>query len=246
MKLRRGDTGENESSTVGVHETIVTTMGMRIVSGVYPPDTVIGSETDIGQTFNASRTATREALKILSSKGLVEGKPKIGVVVRPGDRWNMMDPMILEWALQDPVQTEKMILDLYALRMTIEPEAARLAARHYNTEDEAAIRRALRGMATYLDTNDRVEQDIAFHISILAASGNRLFVSLGQLISVGLRHLFHSGLQATSEEDDRWITRHKRVANAVFKHDEDLAALEMATLLQEAKELRYSTYQNQK
>lgn len=243
MKLGSGNTGENEVSTVGVHETIVTTMGMRIVSGVYPPGSVIGSETDIGRTFNASRTATREALKILSSKGLVEGKPKIGVVVRPGECWNMMDPMILEWALQDPAQTEKMIRDLYALRMMIEPEAARLAARHFNKDDEAAIRRALRGMATYLDTNDRVEQDITFHIAILTASENRLFASLGQLISVGLRHLFFSGLQATSEEDDRWITRHKRVADAVFKHDEDLAASEMATLLQEAKELRYSPNQ---
>lgn len=225
---------------VGVHDTIVTTMGMRIVSGIYPPKTVIGSETDIGQIFNASRTATREALKILSSKGLVEGRPKIGVVVRPSDCWNMMDPMILDWAMQDPAQTEKMILDLYELRMMIEPEAARLAARHHTSENEAAIRRALRGMATYLDTDDRVEQDIAFHIAILAASGNRLFVSLGQLISVGLRYLFHSGLEATSEEDDRWITRHKRVADAVFTRDEDLASLEMTTLLKEAKELRGS------
>lgn len=211
-------------------------MGKRIVSGHYKPGAVIGSETDIGQTFSASRTATREALKILSSKGLIEGKPKIGVVVRPNERWNMMDSMVLDWALQDASQAEKAISDLYALRMAIEPKAARMAARNFSQIDEGAIRRALRGMATYLDENDRVEQDVAFHIAILAASGNRLFFSLGELISVGLRHLFRAGLRATSEEDDRWITRHKRVADAVFGRNETSAEEEMITLLTEAQQ----------
>lgn len=211
-------------------------MGRRIVSGYYKPDVVIGSETDIGLTFNASRTATREALKILGSKGLIEGKPKIGIVVRPSKRWNMMDSLVLDWALQDSSQSEKVISDLYALRTAIEPKAARMAARSYNGNDELAIRRALRGMATYLDANDRVEQDVAFHIAILGASGNNLFFSLGELISVGLRHLFHAGLRATSEEDDRWITRHKRVADAVFARNEALAEAEMNALLQEAQQ----------
>jgi len=223
--------------SINIHETIVTTMGKRIVSGYYAPGAAIGSETDIGRSFNASRTATREALKILGSKGLIEGKPKIGIVVKPSERWNMMDSTVLGWALQDTNQAKKAISDLYVLRKAIEPKAARMAARNYTQADESAVRRALRGMATYLDENDRVEQDVAFHIAILAASGNRLFYSLGELISVGLRHLFHAGLQATDEEDDRWITRHKRVADAVFSREEDVAEAEMNALLKEAQEI---------
>lgn len=237
MTQQRDEMETPDAASASVHETIVTTMGKRIVSGHYKPGAVIGSETDIGQTFSASRTATREALKILSSKGLIEGKPKIGVVVRSIERWNMMDSLVLDWALQDANQAKKAISELYALRMAIEPKAARMAARNYSHADENAVRRALRGMATYLDENDRVEQDVAFHIAILAASGNRLFYSLGELISVGLRHLFHAGLQATNEEDDRWITRHKRVADAVFSREEDLAEAEMHALLREAQEL---------
>ena len=112
-----------------------------------------------------------------------------------------------------------------------------MVARSFNGDDELAIRRALRGMATYLDANDRVEQDVAFHIAILGASGNNLFFSLGELISVGLRHLSHTGLRATSEEDDRWITRHKRVADAVFARNEAQAEAEMNSLLQEAQQM---------
>lgn len=234
--MKQGPEGTDAAST-SVHETIVTTMGKRIVSGYYKPGAVIGSETDIGETFNASRTATREALKILGSKGLIEGRPKIGIVVRSNERWNMMDSLVLDWALQDSSQAEKVISDLYALRMTIEPKAACMAARNYSHADETAVRRALRGMATYIDENDRVEQDVAFHIAILRASGNRLFFSLGELISVGLRHLFHAGLRATSEEDDRWVTRHKRVADAVFSRDELHAKEEMTALLREAQQI---------
>ena len=237
LKREQDETGMQEPASAGIHETIVTTMGKRIVAGYYTPGAPIGSETDIAQTFNVSRTATREALKILGSKGLIEGKPKIGIVVRPSERWNMMDSMVLDWALQDANQAEKAISDLYALRMAIEPRAARIAARNHSQADEAAVRRALRGMATYLDENDRVDQDVAFHIAILAASGNRLFFSLGELISVGLRHLFHAGLRATGEEDDRWITRHKRVADAVFSRNGDTAEAEMTVLLTEAQEI---------
>jgi GntR family galactonate operon transcriptional repressor len=234
---RRMDETETEGAVPqGVHETIVVTMGRRIVAGYYKPGAVIGSESDIGQSFCASRTATREALKILSSRGLIEGKPKIGVVVRPQERWNMMDPMLLNWALQDENQARKAISDLFALRMAIEPKAARMAARNYDPSDETAVRRALRGMATYVDENDRVEQDVAFHIAVLGASKNRLFYSLGELVSVGLQHLFRAGLRATNEEDDRWITRHKRVADAVFLRDESLAEAEMIALLTEAQQ----------
>ena len=148
----------------------------------------------------------------------------------------MMDPMLLDWALKDERLARKAISDLFALRMAIEPKAARMAARSYEQADETAVRRALRGMATYVDENDRVEQDVAFHIAVLGASKNRLFYSLGELVSVGLRHLFRAGLRATNEEDDRWITRHKRVADAVFSCDESLAEAEMVALLTEAQQ----------
>lgn len=224
-----------EATSASIHQTIIATMGKRIISGQYQVGTTIGSDTDIGHMFGASRTATREALKILSSKGLIESKPKIGVIVRPSERWNMMDSMVLDWTLQDANQAEKAIADLYVLRMAIEPKAARMAAHNCSPADEAAVRRALRGMATYLDVDDRVEQDVAFHIAILRASGNALFYSLGELISVGLRHLFHAGLRATSEKDDSWVLRHKRVADAVFARDEARAEAEMDALLWEAQ-----------
>lgn len=231
-------TGNDGTRTPRIHDMIVSTLGRQIVSGHFPPETALGSEIDLGQAYSASRTAMREALKILGSKGLIDSRPKVGTVVGARSQWNMMDPMILGWALEDPAQSAKVMDDLYTLRGAIEPLAARLAATNHSDADYRAMRRALRAMATYVDHQDKAEQDLAFHIAILRATGNGLFLSLGELISVGLRHIFRAGFDATPEEDDRWISRHARVADAIRAGDPDAAEAEMRILLSEAQEVR--------
>jgi DNA-binding FadR family transcriptional regulator len=140
--------------------------------------------------------------------------------------------------LDDPQQSAKMMEDLDMLRIAIEPLAAGMAATNHTDEDYQDMRRALRGMATYLDHTDKAEQDLAFHMAILRATRNGLFQSLGDLISVGLRHIFRAGFDATAEEDDRWIKRHTRVADAIRARDADAAEIEMKQLLLEAREVR--------
>ncbi|MGL4281831.1 MAG: FadR/GntR family transcriptional regulator [Albidovulum sp.] len=240
MRMDSPPAQDNDASG-RMHDVIVMTMGRRIISNQYPSGGSLGNEMDLALTFQASRTAMREALKILSAKGLIESRPRVGTVVRPRESWNMLDPMVLGWALADPQQSQKVITDLYALRLAIEPVATRLAAQNHTEKDALAIRRALRGMATYVDHNDKVEQDLAFHMAILGATGNALFLSLGELISVGLKHVFHAGLDATADEDDRWIDRHQRVATALLARNGDEAAREMELLLAEAQRVHGKT-----
>lgn len=237
MKANPAPIPNNSPRSPRIHDLIVSKLGCDIVSGLYDSGRSLGNETDLGILFKASRTAMREALKILSSKGLIESRTRVGTLVRPREDWNMMDPMVLGWALHDPNQSKKVMADLYALRGAVEPIAARLAAKNHTEEDYLAMRSALRGMAAYFDHHDKVEQDLAFHIAILRATGNEQFLSLGGMISVGLRHIFHAGLKATSDEDDRWIERHKRVAKAIQARDGDAAEAEMRILLSEAQNL---------
>lgn len=219
-----------------VHEKIVETLGRNIVSGIHAPGSSLGNETTTGESFNASRTATREALKTLSSKGLIESRPKLGTIVRKRDEWSLLDPQILEWSLQDPTQSRRTLAEIYQIRMAFEPYAASLAAEHRVKEDQLNIRRALRGMAHYVDSADRAECDLAFHKAILRATGNSLFLAVGELISVGLRHLFRTAFEATSEEDEQWLRLHRDVADAIDLGDSQLAHDLMVTLLAEAQQ----------
>ncbi len=227
-------------SKARVHDLIVFTMGKLIVSGEYKAEISLGNETEIGKTFKASRTATREALKILGSKGLIESKPKIGTIVRSRNHWNILDPMVLNWCLEDPQQTEDMMAEIHEMRLAFEPTGAKLAAQNHSVADIVAMRRALRGMAHYLGNEDKVECDLTFHKAILTATGNSLFIALGEMISVGLKHIFHTGLEATFEEDERWIKRHKLVSDAIEARDGDMAKQQMERLLLEARDIQKS------
>ncbi|MFK5977827.1 MAG: FadR/GntR family transcriptional regulator [Rhizobiaceae bacterium] len=219
-----------------VHEKIVETLGRKIVSGAYSPGHLLGNETTTGGSFNASRTATREALKILSSKGLIVSRPKVGTIVRKRSEWSLLDPQILEWCLQDPMQSSQTMAEIYEIRTAFEPYAASLAAENRSKEDQQNIRRALRGMTYYVDSADKAECDLAFHKAILLATGNSLFLAVGELISVALRHLFRAGFEATSEEDERWLLRHRSVADAIDRGDSKLSQEMMRKLLSEAQE----------
>lgn len=218
-----------------IHNLIVETLGRKIVFGEIEPGMPLGNDATTGELFDASRTAAREALKILGSKGLIESRPKVGTMVLGRERWSCLDPQILTWRLQDPKQSRHTMLEIYEFRMAFEPFAAAAAARSRSENDIVALRRALRGMAHYYGSEDRTECDLAFHMAILEATGNTMFRAVGELISVGLRHLFKTGFEATSEEDEHWLKSHREVADAIENKKEQKASSHMLQLLMEAK-----------
>ena len=80
-----------KSRPQSIHGWVAEELGTRIVSGIYSPGEYIPNETTIGEELGVSRTALREAFKILTSKGLLESRPKLGTRIRPRKHWNMFD-----------------------------------------------------------------------------------------------------------------------------------------------------------
>jgi DNA-binding FadR family transcriptional regulator len=108
-------------------EKVAGTLGRRIVSGRYRPGEILPTEPKIQMEFGVSRTAVREAIRVLSAKGLTASRPKIGTRVRPMADWNMLDPDVLRWQM-DQSPTEEFIQSLFEMREIIEPAAAARAA----------------------------------------------------------------------------------------------------------------------
>ena len=160
-----------------IHERIVRSLGARIVGGGIAPGQTVGSEAELSVEFQASRTAVREAIKVLAAKGMVESRPRAGTSVRPMREWALLDPQVLDWGLHLPSLSNRLIRDLHEMRRSFEPEAAALAAVRRTDEQVRALRRQLRGMSLYVDLDDRIEQDLSFHQTILEATGNGLFLA---------------------------------------------------------------------
>ena len=102
-------------------------LAVTIITGAVRAGELLPNEDDLRSDISVSRTAYREAVKVLTAKGLVEARPKSGTRAAPRDRWNLLDPDVLSWHFEaDP--NEKFIRDLFELRRFVEPSAARLAA----------------------------------------------------------------------------------------------------------------------
>jgi DNA-binding FadR family transcriptional regulator len=172
-----------------VHASLASEIGLRIVRGDYPPGTILPNEAKWAETFAASRSAVREAIKMLMGKSLLSSRPKIGSRVEPRERWNLLDRDVLAWYAMSP-DGKTFLRTVQEFRHIIEPEATALAARRRTPEQMAEIAAACIEMGSSSSLPQRTAADTRFHLAILRASGNELLVPLGVLIESALSHLF--------------------------------------------------------
>jgi DNA-binding FadR family transcriptional regulator len=170
-----------------VTDEITNILGREIVGGLLTPGATLLSEDEICSRFSASRSAAREAVKILAAKGLLQTRPRRGSRIRPVKDWNFFDPSVLAW-LRESAKPRHFIIELLEVRLAFECEAAALAATRANVSDIGEIRTAFDAMnAASRGSGDPVLSDAAFHEAILAATGNRFFLPLSALIHTALQ-----------------------------------------------------------
>ncbi len=220
----------------GIHGQIVEEVGNRIVRGDWMPDEQLPDESVFGTNLDVSRTVVREAMKVLSEKGLIESRPRIGTRVSSRDHWNHLDPDVLKWIFTNN-PTKKDADDLIELRRMIEPRAARLAAARISYDEIEALGRAFREM---VEAGDDVEKgigpDLRYHHIILKASGNQMLTPLGHTIESALAASFRISSSVPSEQAAS-LARHEAVLNAIAAHDGDLAEESMGNLIDRSQEI---------
>jgi DNA-binding FadR family transcriptional regulator len=169
-----------------LHGSIARDLGVLIVSGRYKPGDLLNGEIAASDRLQVSRGAYREAVRILSAKGLVESRPKVGTRVSQPGRWHLLDPDVLSWIFEfEP--DDKLLTDLFELRKIVEPEAAALAALRRTDEDVQEMARALDSMAKHtLAVESGRLADQEFHSALLRASDNAFIVSLTSGVSAAI------------------------------------------------------------
>jgi DNA-binding FadR family transcriptional regulator len=189
-RLRGGPDGRPRPMGGGlVHASVAQEIGQRIVRGDYPPGSILPNEAEWSATFAVSRSAVREAVKMLMAKNLLSSRPKVGSRVEPRERWNLLDSDVLAWYATAPDRLS-FLKTVQEFRHIIEPEATALAAERRSQADVEAISRALAEMGSAPTLAERTAADARFHLAILRAAGNELLVPLGTLIDATLEHLF--------------------------------------------------------
>ena len=128
----------SRSSIRGLQKTIIESIGRTIVGGKILPGEFLPTEPELGANYNVSRTSVREAMRVLSAKGLIEIRQKIGTRVQEPEHWNIFDSDILRWHHEEG-RGDAVMLDLIELRQILEPAAAKLAANRANMDQHRSL-----------------------------------------------------------------------------------------------------------
>lgn len=212
--------------------SMVEALGLAIVTDGYDADTPFPIEAELCEQFDASRTVVREAVKMLTAKGLLSARPRRGTVVEPETNWNLLDPDVLRWMLERKMSPH-LLLEFTQMRVAIEPEAAALAASRRAPEALADIDAALDRMrAAEQGDDDPLESDIAFHVAVLHAAGNRFYSQLEELIRTALRFSIRTTNESKGVPMGN-VAEHARVFDAIQAGDGPGARQAMQELLGE-------------
>ena len=203
------------------------TLGRAIVAGAY--EEKFPTEAELSRTHGLSRSVTREAVKMLTAKGLLSARPKIGTVVEPSDSWNLLDPDVLRWLLERQFSLD-LLRQFSELRLAIEPTAAALAAQFAGAPAIAAIEAGFARMESAANGEDDVlEADIQFHIAILHATHNPFFSQFEELVRTAL----HTSIQFTNRFSGHTanLGQHRDVLEAIKLGEADRARAALHTLI---------------
>jgi DNA-binding FadR family transcriptional regulator len=214
-------------------QRVADVLGGAIVSGELPVGSALPSEAALCKRHAVSRIAVREALKLLGAKHLITARPRVGGVVSPRSAWSLLDADVLRWMRRAPVDVT-LLKELARLRLAIEPEAAASAATLRDPAAIAALAAAVKEMAAH--PGDAVTADVAFHIALLAGSGNRFFAALGAMVESALMMSIPvtNAVKRVSKAD---VEAHRAIFTAIRDGDAERARERARTLIGETVRL---------
>lgn len=152
--------------------------------GVFRPGERLPTEAELGSTFGVSRAVVREAISALKQDGIIESYQGRGIFVS-----SRLPEATFRLAAADLDDFEEMQRVLEFL-LAHEGAAAGLAAERRSEVELTRIREALRAIEGAIARNESgVDEDLAFHAAISAATNNEFFVSFGAFLENRVRHL---------------------------------------------------------
>jgi GntR family transcriptional regulator, transcriptional repressor for pyruvate dehydrogenase complex len=216
-----------------VFERVAVQIEQRILAGELHSGDRLPTERELAEQFQVSRTAVREALKILSQKGLVDMRPGRGTMVIDGADEALRHSLGLVMRLKlGEVGGSNMLVEV---REMLEVEIAGLAAARATDTEVAALRAAVQVMDASLDDADAfIAADNQFHEALACATQNPLILalinSIVSLLSEQRKQVFD-----TEGGPQRGQVHHKNILDCVIRHDVESARIAMRAHLRQVR-----------
>ncbi|WP_010204888.1 FadR/GntR family transcriptional regulator [Salinibacterium sp. PAMC 21357] len=227
----------------GLHGHVVDVLGRRIMRGQLVSGEIIDQDALLTE-FQVSRTVIREAIKVLTTKGLVDARPRLGTFVTERQRWQLLDSDVMTWR-SEGTPDALLVLELSEVRQVLEPAAARLAAVRRTPEQCAEIQDAMTALVATFESTEAASRgaashaaashaaaDLAFHRAVLAASGNELLARFEVVLEPALHA--RDELAFENETTSQFLVEHQAVVTAIVAQDADAAQAAMKLLMDQS------------
>jgi DNA-binding FadR family transcriptional regulator len=217
------------------HAQVVDELGRAIVAGTYPVGSILPGDLELAQRFKVSRTVLRETMKTLAAKGMIVAKARVGTRVTEKNQGNMFDSEVIAWHFDNGV-TEEFLLQLYDIRLAVEPFAAGLAAERASGIDIEQLTSLALEMAQPGHTTESLAlADLRFHLAIADAAHNPFMHTLGSLIEAALVGMFRISTPPSQNGFSNIANTHMRIVKAVVGRDVQGARKAMEAVIVEGR-----------
>lgn len=189
------------------------------------------AERALASQLGVSRNVLREATKRLELQGLVE--------IRQGHGTRIINklhkPLTAALNLLVPEEVARM-QQLFELRLILEPQGARLAARRASEAQLLRMSSAQERLRVAQTLEDAVAADMDFHRVIAEASGNQILLLVIESLADLLAASHYMGFRNRSVTNSRPVEMHQRILAAIKEHDAEAAAMAMGAHIEDAGE----------
>ena len=176
------------------------------------PGEKIPNEFELAEKFGVGRSTIREAVKGLVSRGILEVRRGSGTYVintNPLD----IDPLGLG-KIENKYQ---LALDLFEVRLMIEPEIAAAACKNATKEDLLRLKKLCdQTEELYMSGKNHISKDIEFHTCIAQCSKNQVVEILIPIINKAVltfANITHRLLK------DETLETHRAITKAIMRRD---------------------------
>jgi GntR family transcriptional regulator, transcriptional repressor for pyruvate dehydrogenase complex len=220
----------------GLVGEIVERLTLDIESGVLKPGDKLPTEAAIMGNFSVSRTVVREALSRLQASQLVVTRHGIGTFVN--------EPIVKSnfSITSEDFSTLKDVISVLELRISLETEAAGLAAKRRGDENLKAMQLALKAFEDSISLeSDNVTSDFEFHIEVAKATDNRHFADLMSYLGTMIipRGRITASFNTATERVaylQKVHAEHESIYHAILNHDSETARAAMRTHLTNSRD----------
>ncbi|HBA47520.1 MAG TPA: FadR family transcriptional regulator [Lachnospiraceae bacterium] len=172
----------------------------------------IPNEFELAEKFGVGRSTVRETVKSLVTKGVLE--------VRRGSGTYVVSKSTIE---EDPLGLSKFTdkyklgLELFEVRLMLEPEIAALASDYATSEEKEELKRLCNEVEQiYRAGKNHTKKDIEFHTCIARCSRNRVVEMLQPIMQTAIVTFVNLTHRSLMEET---IETHRAITEAIVRSD---------------------------